>query len=65
MSYFPQSTDKARNQRTEARPTAQCPVRRAPNDFLDYNHGPDSYGRYQRPESCGWNAVSTERGRPH
>lgn len=62
MSYFPQATDNARTQHANGRPAAPRPVRRAPNDFLDYNHGPDSYGPTPRqPEGRRWSSLGDER----
>ncbi|RTQ46320.1 hypothetical protein EJV47_22610 [Hymenobacter gummosus] len=68
MSYFPKSTDKTPKQHSDGRPDAPKPPRRAPNDFLDYNHGPDSYqtdAPARRP-SRSWSGPDTprDRGRP-
>lgn len=58
MSYFPQTTDNSRPQQPNGAPR---PVRRAPNDFLDYNHGPDSYSSNRRaPDARRWSSFSDE-----
>ncbi|GAB3838792.1 hypothetical protein [Hymenobacter jeollabukensis] len=69
MSYYPQSADKARNQPTDGRSKTPPQPHRAPNDFLDYNHGPDSYQAdtpaARRHSSRGWSGPdsSHDQGR--
>lgn len=62
MSYLPQPADKAPHPYAEVRTTSPRQPRRAPNDFLDYNHGPDSYSPAQRqPAARRWSSPSDER----
>ncbi|RAK66050.1 hypothetical protein [Hymenobacter edaphi] len=65
MSYHPKSNDKARTQPANGRPETPQQPHRAPNDFLDYNHGPDSYQANapaaRRRSSRGWSGPDSSR----